>query len=155
MLKKYKDLIISIAFPLIISFIIALITRSGIDNLDNLTKPSFMPPNMLFGIIWTILYILLGVSSYLIKKSYSCYSNTCLLIYYTQLFVNFMWPIIFFSLELRLFAFIWILLLDLLVIYMIWCFYGIKKEAAYILIPYVLWLIFATFLNYNFYILNR
>ena len=99
MLKKYKDLIISIAFPLIIGFIIALITRGGINNLDNLTKPSFMPPNMLFGIVWTILYTLLGISSYLIKKSYSCYSNTCLLIYYTQLFVNFMWPIIFFSLE--------------------------------------------------------
>ncbi len=155
MLKEYKGLIISILIPLGLGLLIGLLTNSGINNLENLELPNFQPPGYVFGIVWPILYTLMGISSYLIDTSYSCYSSTCLIIYYVQLVVNLLWPIIFFVLDLRLFALIWIIVLDILVVYMIWCFLGVNKKAAYLQIPYLLWLLFATFLNYSIYVLNR
>lgn len=155
MFKEYRSLFISILIPLGLGLLVGLLTMSGINNLDNLVMPSFMPPNYIFAIVWPILYLLMGISSYLIKESYSCYSGTCLIIYYVQLAVNLIWPIIFFILDLRLFALVWIILLVILVLYMIWCFLGLKKAASYLQIPYLLWLLFATFLNYSIYILNR
>jgi len=155
MLKEYKSLIISILIPVGLGLLVGLVTRGGVSNLDNLVLPSFQPPGWLFAVIWPILYTLMGISAYLIDTSYSCYSGTCLIIYYVQLLVNLLWPIIFFVLDLRLFGFIWILLLDILVIYMIWCFLGVNKKAAYLQIPYLLWLLFATVLNFSIYFLNR
>jgi len=155
MLKEYRSLFISILIPLGLGLLVGLLTRGGVNNLENLVLPSFMPPGYLFAIIWPILYLLMGISSYLIYNSYSCYTGNCLIIYYVQLIVNLLWPIIFFILDLRLFALIWIILLVLLVLYMIWCFLGVNKKAAYLQIPYLLWLLFATFLNYTIYILNR
>lgn len=155
MLKENRGLIISILLPMTFGLLIGLLTRNGINNLDNLVLPSFMPPGYLFAIIWPILYLLMGISSYLIHQSYSCYNNTCLLIYYLQLIVNLLWPIIFFVLDLRLFALIWIIMLVIIVLYMIWCYLGVNKKAAYLQVPYLLWLLFATFLNYSIYILNR
>lgn len=154
-MKEKSNLFISILIPLGLGLLVGLLTRGGINNLDNLVLPSFNPPSFLFAIIWPILYLLMGISAYLINNSYSCYSNTCLIIYYVQLIVNLIWPIIFFVLDLRLFALIWIILLVLLVLYMIWCFLGVNKKAAYLQIPYLLWILFATFLNYSIYILNR
>ena len=151
-----KSLIKAILFPLVIGLIISFITRNGINNyINNLIKPSFAPPKFLFPIVWTILYIIMGYSSYLIYNSMSEHTCTCLLIYALNLFLNFIWPIIFFTLEARLFAFIFIILLDIVVIFMIYCFYGINKKAGLINIFYLIWLIFASFLNFSVYILNR
>lgn len=151
-----KSLIIAILIPLLGGIIISLITRGGINNYtENLIKPVFAPPKILFPIVWTILYILMGYSSYLIYESMSEYKNTCLLLYGLQLFLNFIWPIIFFNLEARLFAFLFIILLDIVVALMIYCFYGINKKAGIINIPYLIWLIFASILNFSVYILNR
>ena len=151
-----KSLIIAIIIPLIGGLIISLITRSGVNNYSqNLIKPAFAPPNILFPIVWTILYILMGYSSYLIYNLMSCHKSTCLLIYGLNLFLNYMWSIIFFNLEARLFAFLFIILLDIVVLFMIYCFHGISKRAAYLNIPYFIWLIFATILNFSVYLLNR
>lgn len=154
--SETKSLIIAILIPLIGGFIISLITRGGVNNYtENLIKPSFAPPSILFPIVWTILYILMGYSSYLIYDSMDCHKETCLLLYALQLFINFIWPIIFFNLQARLFAFLFIILLDIVVGLMIYCFYGVNKKAAYLNIPYFIWLIFATILNFSVYILNR
>ena len=154
--SEIKSLIIAILIPLIGGFIISLITRGGVNNYtENLIKPSFAPPSILFPIVWTILYILMGYSSFLVYDSMSCHKNTCLLLYSLQLFLNFIWPIIFFNLEARLFAFLFIILLDIVVLLMIYCFYGINKKAALINIPYFIWLIFASVLNFSVYLLNR
>ena len=154
--KKYnKELIVSILITLGIGIISALISRGGMMNYASLNTPSFAPPGFLFPIVWTILYILMGISSYLIYDSPDYNSSCCLIIYAISLFINFLWSPIFFGLELRLFAFIWIILLDIVVIYMIWCYYGVNKKAAYLNIPYLIWCLFATILNYSVYILNR
>ena len=154
--SETKSLIIAILIPVIGGLLISLITRSGVMNYtDNLIKPGFAPPRILFPIVWTILYILMGYSSYLIYDSMSEHKCNCLLLYGLQLFLNFIWPIIFFNLEARLFAFLFILLLDIVVLLMIVCFYGVNKKAAYLNIPYFIWLIFATILNFSVYLLNR
>ena len=154
--RETKELIIAILIPLGIGLLASLLTRSGIQNYtDNLIKPIFSPPKILFPIVWTILYILMGYSSYLIYQSMSCHKGTCLLLYGLNLFLNFMWTIIFFNLEARLFAFLFIILLDIVVGLMIYCFMGINKKAAYLNIPYFIWLIFASILNFSVYVLNR
>ena len=153
---KNKTLIIAILIPVIGGLIIALITRGGVNNYtNNLIKPEFAPPKILFPIVWTILYLLMGYSSYLVYNTKSFYKSSCLLLYGLNLFLNFIWPIIFFNIEARLFAFLFIILLDFVVVLMIYCFLGINKKAAYLNIPYFLWLLFATILNFSVYILNR
>lgn len=154
--RKYdKEFIISLLIPLIVGIISALLSRSGMMNFENLNMPSFAPPAFAFPIVWTILYILMGISSYLIYKSNDYHKNCCLMIYGISLFLNFLWSPLFFGLELRLFALVWLIVLDLVIIYMIWCFYGVNKKAAYLQIPYLLWCLLATLLNYSIYILNR
>ena len=154
-IKDNKEVLISIFIPIILGLIFGLITMSGMRNLKYLNLPSFQPPAFVFSIVWTILYGLMGYSAYLVYTSYSCYNRPCMIVYLSQLIVNLFWSVIFFNLELRLFALIWLIVLDILVIYMIWCFFGINKKAAYYQIPYLVWIIFATFLNYSIYILNR
>ncbi len=85
----------------------------------------------------------------------SCHKGNCLLLYGLNLVLNFTWPIIFFNLEARLFAFLFILLLDIVVVLMTLCFYGIDKKSGYMNIPYIIWLLFATVLNFSVYLLNR
>lgn len=143
-----KKLIINILIPLVIGGIVALITMPFMDY-KSLEQPLLSPPSILFPIIWTILYILMGVSAYLISKK-----DNIPLIYYVQLGVNALWSIIFFVFKLRLFAFIWIILLIILVVKMIFAFYKIDKKAAYLQIHYLLWIVFASYLNLGIYLLN-
>ena len=150
-----KEEIISLLIPLVGGFLSGLISLGGMKEFNSLTKPFLAPPGFIFPIVWTILYILMGVSSYLIYSENDYHSNCCLKIYIINLFINFLWSPIFFGLNLRLFAFIWIILLDLVVVYMILCFYKVNKKAAYFQIPYLIWCLFATYLNLAFYILNR
>ena len=154
-MKFDKEKIISLLIPLTVGFISGILAMGGIREYDSLIKPILSPPGFIFPIVWTILYVLMGISSYLIYKDNNYYSDCCLKVYLLNLFVNFLWTPLFFGLNLRLFSFIWILLLDIVIIYMIICYYKVNKKAAYLQIPYLLWSLFATYLNLAFYILNR
>ncbi|MBQ6282514.1 MAG: tryptophan-rich sensory protein [Bacilli bacterium] len=148
-----KNLIISLLISLGVGGLSALITGGSMDTYMHLTKPPLAPPSILFPIVWTILFILMGISSYMIYESGD--DNSSLKTYLLQLVINFIWPILFFVLDYRLLALIWIILLDIIVIIMIVKFYKNNKIAAYLQIPYLLWILFATYLNLGFYILNK
>ena len=152
-MSKVKIYVKSILIPVIIGGLVGLIISGAIDY-NTLQKPFLSPPSILFPIMWTILYILMGVS-YGILESKSLNDSKSKIIYYFQLFVNAMWSIFFFLLKWRLFSFIWILLLDVLVIVMIFNFYKKNKISGLLQIPYLLWIIFASYLNLSIYLLNR
>ena len=133
---NFKKLAIYIAVPLVLGALVGLITGSQSSNYDGPV------PGWIFPVVWTILYILMGVSSYLISDN-----KDLLKIYYLNLTVNLLWPIIFFSFRLKTLAFFWILLLIVIVGYMMYKFYSESRFATYLLIPYILWLVFAAFLN--------
>jgi len=121
---------------------------------EALEKPFLAPPSILFPIVWTILYILMGIS-YGILKDNSLIDSEINSIYYAQLFVNALWPIFFFVFKWRLFAFLWIILLAILVFTMIRKFYQKNKVSGLLQIPYLIWTLFATYLNLGIYFLNR
>ena len=139
--------------PIICGSIIGLLTSNSIDY-GVLNQPPLSPPGYIFPIVWSILYLLMGISYYLFKNKY--YKDTKLesIVYYAQLAVNLLWSIFFFVLNWRLFSIGWTILLLLLVIYLIFLFYDKNKISAYLNIPYLLWLVFATYLTIGVYILN-
>ena len=149
---KFKIYIKSIAIPLILGSIVGFLI-SGFIDYNSLNKPFLAPPSILFPIIWTILYILMGVS-YGILDANSLTNSKINFIYYLQLFFNLLWPIVFFIFKWKLFAFYWILLLVIFIIIMIVKFYNKNKLAGLIQIPYLLWTLFATYLNLFIYLLN-
>lgn len=146
-----KKLIFSIVITFIIGGFFAIFTN--MDFYKNLNKP-FDVPAIIFPVVWSVLYILMGISLYLISSSNSQEKNRAILIYYIQLITNSLWTLFFFGLKWFLFSFFWIILLIILVFIMIYEFYKINKIAAYINIPYLLWLLFAAYLNYSIYYLN-
>ena len=152
-MSKFKIYAKSIFIPVAVGLIIGAITSSSMEY-NTLNQPVLAPPSILFPIVWTILYVLMGVS-YGILESKSLVNSEIKFIYYLQLFVNSMWSIIFFTFEWRLFAFIWLLILILLIIMMIIKFYNKDKVAGLLQIPYLLWALFASYLNLSIYILNR
>ena len=145
----FKAILISVLVGGIVGFLI-----SGSIDYNFLEKPFLSPPSMTFPIVWTILYILMGIS-YGILASNSLVDSKINSIYYLQLFFNALWPIAFFLLKWRLFAFIWIIILVILIIIMIARFYEKHKTAAWLQLPYLLWTLFATYLNFGVYLLNR
>ena len=152
-MEKFKIYLKSILIPITVGIVVGLLTSSSIDY-NTLQKPLFSPPGIAFPIVWTILFTFMGIS-YGILKSKNLINKQMDLVYYAQLTVNALWSIIFFSLKLRLFAFIWILILDVLVILMIIRFYNKDKLAGLLQIPYLLWALYASYLNLFTYILNR
>ena len=152
---NYKKLIPNIAVPLIVGGLSALFTMKGMEDFKALNKPPLSPPGWLFPVVWTILYLLMGVASYLVCVSGKpARSKTALTVYGIQLGFNFLWSIIFFSVKAYLFAFIWLLVLLALIIINAVLFYRIDKKAGYLLIPYILWVTFAGYLNFAIYLLN-
>ena len=151
-MNKKVEIIKSILIPVIIGGITGFLISNFIDyNLIN--KPPLSPPSIVFPIIWTILYILMG-TSYDILKTNNLIDKETNLIYYTQLLVNITWPIVFFVFKWRFISIIWIILLLALVTYMSINFYKKNKIAGLLQIPYILWTIFATYLTIGVYILN-
>ncbi len=150
MIKTYLK---SILIPVLIGTLVGIIVSNYMDY-NSLIRPVISPPAIIFPIVWTILYILMGVS-YGILKSNSLLTEKEKNIYYLQLFVNYLWPIFFFVFDWRLFSFLWILLLIVLVVIMIKEFYEKNKTAGLLQIPYLLWLVFAAVLNFSVYWLNR
>lgn len=150
---EWKKLISCIAIPLIVGGVSALLTRGSMETFASVNKPPLSPPGWLFPIVWTILYILMGVASYLVLTSGKM-NRTALTVYGIQLAFNFLWPILFFNLELYLFSFIWLVILWLLILITTVLFYIISKPAGYLMIPYLLWVTFAGYLNLAIYLLN-
>ncbi len=152
---NYKKLIVCIAIPLIVGGLSALFTMKSMEDFEALNKPPLSPPGWLFPIVWTVLYILMGIASYLVCTSDKpARSKTALTVYGIQLAFNFLWSIIFFSVKAYFFAFIWIVILLILIIINAVLFYRIDKRAGYLLIPYILWVTFAGYLNFAIYLLN-
>lgn len=153
MRQKNKIYIKSILIPLIIGGVVSIIISSNIDY-NNLKQPPLAPPSIVFPIVWTVLYILMGIS-YGIIESNGLIDRKTKIIYYVQLVFNSLWSIIFFSLKWRGFAFAWIIALAILVVSMIIVFYRKNKLAGILQIPYLLWIIFAAYLNLGVYLLNK
>ena len=153
---NWKLLIICVAVPLAVGAVSSLITGGGMENFGSISKPALSPPGWLFPVVWTILYTLMGISSYLVLTSGGERDDiqNAISIYGYQLTVNFLWPTFFFNFRWYFFAFLWLLLLIFLVAAMIREFYKLEKRAAYLNIPYLLWLIFAGYLNFSIYLLN-
>lgn len=149
----YKSLLFSILIPVFLGSIIGFLTASS-NNYYELILPSFAPPAWVFPIVWTILYILMGVSCYLVIKSNSSKKNDALFIYSIQLGINLFWSIWFFVFRFYFLAFIWLLLLIGFVVIMIRKFFLISKLSAYLQFPYLLWLLFAAVLNIFVVFLN-
>lgn len=153
MLNKFKTYFKAILIPVLVGGIVGFLISGSIDY-NSLEKPFLSPPSITFPIVWTILYILMGIS-YAILESNSLVNSKINSIYYLQLFFIALWPIAFFLLKWRLFAFIWIIILAVLIIIMIARFYEKQKTAAWLQVPYLLWTLFATYLNFGVYLLNR
>lgn len=153
MKKQWKTLIFCIAVPLAVGVLSALLTRNSMQTFDSINKPGLAPPGWLFPIVWTILYILMGIASYLVVTSKKP-NGFAMITYGLQLIFNFFWSVIFFNLSLYLFAFIWLVILWLLILRATIQFYRISEPAGYLMIPYLLWVAFAGYLNFSIYLLN-
>ena len=149
-------LALCIAIPLLVGVVASLLTGGGMEVFASVEKPPLSPPGWLFPVVWTILYTLMGISSYLILMSDAEESvkEGAIRIYGLQLLVNFLWPTFFFNFRWYGFSFFWLLLLWFLVLVMILRFWEINKLAAYMNIPYLIWLTFAAYLNWGIWRLN-
>jgi benzodiazapine receptor len=155
-MKKIGIFILCILIPLSIGAIGGIATAQGVNTwFLTLNKPIFNPPNYLFGPVWTCLYILMGISFYLMLTSKHTGSRAGAVgIFCIQLLLNFGWSFIFFKFHWLGWALAEIMLLWLAILTMMIIFYKINKVAAYLQIPYLLWVSFATALNAAFYVLN-
>lgn len=150
-------LLASLALPLGLGAIAGLYTADALPEwYETLNRPSFNPPNWIFGPVWTILYLLMGISLFLIWKQNAVKErNLAILFFFIQLVLNFCWSFIFFYFNMIGLALIEIILLWISIIIMIVLFFKIKPIIAYINIPYLLWVTFATVLNASYFLLNR
>lgn len=148
---NYKKLAIYILIPLIFGTIIGLLT-SSFSEYKNIIMPKFAPPGWVFPVVWSILYILMGISRYIVEINGN--DTDAVKVYNFQLFINLTWTFFFFTFKWYLFSFIWILLLLSMVSLMTYKFYKISKASGFLQIPYIIWIVFAAILNYATYMLN-
>lgn len=157
MWNKIKPFVISIVIPLAVGGLSALITMGNMDIYNEVTTPPLSPPSILFPIVWTILYILMGISSAIIYKLQDiniAEAKMGLKAYGISLFFNFLWSIVFFNFNWFGFAFFWLLGLLFFIIKTIVSYYHVNKLAAYLQIPYAIWVVFAGYLNFGIWMLN-
>ena len=152
-MKRILTYLRTILVPVLVWAIVWIIMNSYIDY-EKLIQPFLAPPSIAFPIVWTILYILMWLSHWILVDKKLMTKNLSIL-YYVQLWVNALWSIIFFILKWRFIAIIWIILLDVLVLVMIIKMFKKSKLSAMIQIPYLLWISFATYLTIMFYVLNK
>ncbi|MBQ8393112.1 MAG: tryptophan-rich sensory protein [Clostridia bacterium] len=157
MCKRVKIYIVSILIALGTGALSASLVKDSIDIYEKINKPPLSPPSILFPIVWTILYVLMGISSAMIYERRSTFiteSQNALSLYGANLIVNFTWSIIFFGFNKYVFSFIWLLFLLFIIVQMILSFKKLYAPAAYLQIPYAVWVAFAGYLNLAIAILN-
>ena len=155
---KIKPLIFWTLSAIAVGALSGVLTMRAMDRYGEINQPPLSPPGWLFPIVWTALFLLMGVSAYIVwtkEGTGESERNEAIIFYCLQLVVNFFWPIVFFNEEAYLFALGWIILLDVLVIVMISRFRAISRAAARLNLPYLVWLLFATYLNAGVWWLNR
>lgn len=154
--SKIKPYAVSILLTLAVGGLSGFLTSMGMDSFDALTKPPLTPSSFLFPIVWTVLFILMGVgAARIFMTEPTAARNRALIVYVVQLAVNFFWSIIFFNLQAYAFAFFWLILLWVLILTMIYLFCKIDKPAALLQIPYAIWVTFAGYLNLMIWLMNR
>ena len=157
MWQKIKVYGTAIAIPLAVGGLSALITKDSMDMFDKINQPFLSPPSWLFPVVWTVLYILMGVSIGMIYESNSGTKEDkkkAFVLYGLNLTVNFFWSIIFFNFQAFLIAFLWLILLIFIIAKMITAFNKIKPAAAYLQIPYIVWCCFASYLTASIWLMN-
>ncbi|MDD4164849.1 MAG: tryptophan-rich sensory protein [Eubacteriales bacterium] len=152
---KLKPLLISILISVGVGAFAGIITTGTVDFYDEIQLPGLSPPSFVFPIVWSVLYILMGVSAYMVYSSEAKSKNTALKIYGVQLLLNSIWPLIFFNMRRCLFAFVIIVFLWAMIFLMMVLFWKINKKAALLQIPYILWVSYAAYLNISICILNN
>ena len=155
MAKKIWTYAVSIAAALLVGSVSALLTSGSMDIYSTVETPPLSPPAILFPIVWTVLFTLMGISAARVYIADDYTWNSALTVYVIQLVANFLWSIFFFNGRYFLFSFIWLLLLWVLIAVMIKMFWQYDKAAALLQIPYLLWVTFAGYLNLGIYLLNR
>lgn len=157
-MKPSLKLIISVALPVLVGWLSSYFTASSVKTwFVTLNKPSFNPPSWLFAPVWTVLYILMGIAFYLIWKNNVANhleKKNAMALYFVQLILNFFWSLIFFYAREPAWALVEILLLLMMIIITAFYFYKISKIAGWLLLPYILWVCFASVLNYSIWQLN-
>lgn len=156
-MAKIFTFFLCITLTMSVGAVSGIATAGGIDDwFYALNKPFFNPPSAVFGPVWTLLYLLMGISLYLILSPTSSPLRTkAIIIFGVQLALNFVWSFLFFKYRLLGFAFIEIVLIWVSIVFMINSFYSVNKKAAYLQIPYLVWVSFATLLNGSIWFLNR
>ena len=157
MWQKVKIYGVSIAIPLAVGGLAAFLTRNSMDIYEKINQPFLAPPSWVFPVVWTVLYVLMGVSAAMIyddEKASVDDKKHALRLYGINLAVNFLWSIIFFNLGAFLAAFLWLMLLIFVIMRMTTAFYKIKPIAAYLQIPYVIWCCFAPYLTASIWLMN-
>ncbi|MBQ8321724.1 MAG: tryptophan-rich sensory protein [Clostridia bacterium] len=157
-IKPYiKTYVVAIAIPLTVGILSALFTKDNMDIYEEIIVPDIAPPSWLFPIVWTILYVLMGISSGLVysnREREPEAARTGLTTYAVSLVINFAWSIIFFNANAFLLAFIWLILLLYKILRTIYYYYKVDKIAAFLQIPYALWVAFAGYLNFSIWLMN-
>jgi benzodiazapine receptor len=157
MKKSFAKIAISVVICLLVGFLSSFATQSSVDSwYTTLTKPFLNPPNWIFAPVWTVLYILMGISAGLVwsRGFHHKWVKTALYHFGFQLVVNGLWSIVFFGLQKPYYALLIILGLWVLVLLTILWFRVVSKNAAYLLYPYLAWVSFATYLNFSIWWLN-
>jgi tryptophan-rich sensory protein len=153
-MKKAKPYIFSILLALTVGGLSALATAGNMNIYDKINMPPLSPPGWLFPVVWTILYVLMGVSAAMIFTSTDAKKDDALFIYAVSLVLNFSWSIFFFNMQAFILAFIILVALWLSIILTIIKYYKINKAAAWLQLPYLLWVTFAGYLNFAIILLN-
>lgn len=151
---KVKPFIIALAIPFGVQLLSYFITKGSMDFYGEISKPPLAPPGWLFPVVWTVLYALMGISSYIVWDERSAYSKEALIIYGIQLAFNLCWSIFFFVAQAFLLSFVWLCGLFILIIIMTVAFHRVQPAAAYLQIPYAVWVAFAGYLNAGIFLLN-
>ncbi len=153
---RWGTLIVCIAIPLAVGAVASLLTKDNMMQFRELEQPPLAPPGWLFPVVWTILYVMMGIASYLVVTSDGNKEDIdqALTWYRIQLAVNFLWPIVFFRFELYFAAFAWLLFLWWLILKTIRAFRDVSEAAGVLLVPYLIWVTFAGYLNLGIAVLN-
>lgn len=151
---QWKRLLVYLAIPLGVGALAGILTKDSMMQFSLLNRPPLSPPGWLFPVVWTVLFLLMGYASYLVSRSDSVQKRPALILYAIQLIVNFFWSIFFFNFEWYLFSFFWLVLLWVLILLTIRAFWRISPTAAILLIPYLLWVTFAGYLNLAIWLIN-